>query len=330
MPISALTAAAQGGDADSQFALGKIYQAGSDGVTASLPQAMSWYFKAACQNHVAAQLHLGLLLLDHVEKAGGRRNPKQAFAWLTKAAQAGNATAQYRLAMLLLDGDGVDKNARAGIEQLEYAALADHADAQFALGYRLIMGQDIGQDVGRGHQCLLAAVQQDHGDAMYHLGKLLEHGAGFDAPDVPLAARMYTRAVAKHSHLAAAHDLAILYATGRGVERDMPLAKELLEYAISAGDDKSMYDLGLLLMQPGPLQDLAAAVMWATLAVKHNPASAGARLLESLGKMATPGQIADGEQRADAWRREPKGITLVTFGDAANEFAGLSFTRSDA
>ena len=330
MPISALTAAAEGGDADSQFALAKIYQAGSDGVAANVPQALNWYFKAASQGHVLAQLHLGLLLLDGVTRVGGKRNPKQAFAWLSKAAQAGNAAAQYRLGMMLLDGDGTEKNARAGIDWLDRATLGGNADAQFALGYRLVTGQDVAQDAGRGHQCLLEASKQDHGDAMYHLGMLLEHGAGFDAPNVPLAARLYTRAVAKHSHLAAAHDLAILYAKGSGVERDMALAKELLEYAISAGDDKSMYDLGLLLMQKSQHQDLPAAVMWATLAVKHNPASAGARLLEALAKIAAPEQIDEGRRRAAAWQRTPKGITIVTLDGGGNQFANLSFSSTDA
>jgi hypothetical protein len=323
--LAALTEKAALGDAEAQFALAQALQAGSDGAAPNLPQAINWYFKAASRDHVAAQLNLGLLLLDDVAKAGVKRNPKQAFAWLTKAANAGNAAAQHRLGLMLLAGDGTEKNARAGIDWLERAALENNADAQFALGYRLVTGQDVEKDTARGHQCLLMATQQDHGDAMYHLGLLLEHGAGFDAPNVPLAARMYTRAVAKHGHRVAAHDLAILHATGRGVERDMELAEELLEYSISAGEDKSMYDLGLLLTHDGPQQDLPAAVMWATLAVKHNPASAGTRLLQALAKIATPAQIAEGRQRADAWRRTPKGLTILTVGGDANEFANLSF-----
>ncbi|MCE9638616.1 MAG: sel1 repeat family protein [Betaproteobacteria bacterium] len=323
--LAALTAQAESGDAEAQFALAKIYQTGVGGVAANLPKAINWYFKAASQDHVAAQFNLGVLLLDDVTKAGAKRNPKQAFAWLTKAANAGNAVAQYRLGMMLLAGDGIDKDARAGIAWLERAALGNNADAQFALGYRLVTGQDVAQDTGRGHQCLLMAAKQDHGDALYHLGLLLEHGAGFDAPSVGLAARMYPRAVAKHGHRVAAHDLAILHAKGSGVERDMELAKELLEYSISLGEDRSMYDLGLVLMQNGPQQDLPAAVMWATLAVRQNPASAGAKLLQVLAGIATPEQIAEGEQRAGVWQRQPKGITIMTVGGGENEFQNLSF-----
>lgn len=323
--LSALTAKAEAGDADAQFALAKIHQAGADGVAASLPKAINWYFKAASQDHVAAQLSLGLLLLDDVTKAGAKRNPTQAFEWLTKAANAGNAAAQHRLGLMLLEGDGVEKNAPAGIARLESAALNNNADAQFALGYRLVTGQDVEQDTGRGHQCLLMAAKQDHGDALYHLGLLLEHGAGFDAPNVGLAARMYTRAVARHGHPVAAHDLAILHAKGSGVERDMQLARELLEYSISLGEDRSMYDLGLLLMQTGPQQDLPAAVMWATLAVKQNPQSAGTRLLQALDKIVTIEQMAAGERDARAWQRQPKGISVITVGGGGNEFQDLSF-----
>ena len=215
----------------------------------------------------------------------------------------------------------------ADLSALTAQAEGGDVKAQFALGYRLVTGQNVEKDTVRGHQYLLMATKQDHGDAMYHLGLLLEHGVGFDAPNVPLAARMYTRAVVKHRHRIAAHDLAILHAKGSGVERDMQLAQELLEYSISAGEDKSMYDLGLVLMQNGPQQDLAAAVMWATLAVKHNPASAGARLLQALAKLATPAQMSEGEKRASVWQRQPEGLNVLTMGDAANEFADIKFTH---
>lgn len=94
--LAALTEKAERGDADAQFALGRSLHAGAPGVAPSLPKAINWYFKAASQNHIGAQLCLGLLLLDDVEKAGGKRNPKQALQWLGKAAQAGNSDAQYR------------------------------------------------------------------------------------------------------------------------------------------------------------------------------------------------------------------------------------------
>lgn len=257
---------AESGDAAAQFALAEALKRGATG---DLPKAMSWYFKAASSGHVEAQLRLGLMLLDDVAKAGGKRNPQQAHQWLLKAAQAGNLDAQCRLGLLLLDGDGVAGDAAAGIRWLECAAIENNAGAQYALGYRLVTGQGMEADRVRGMQHLLAAARQDHADAMFHFAMLVEHGIGLDAADPALAARMYNRAVIMHGHAGAAQNFGIMHVTGKGVERDVLLAKTLLEFAIGAGVEAAMFDLGLWLMREEELRDCATAAMWATLSLQY-------------------------------------------------------------
>lgn len=315
------------GDAHAQFALAEALRTGAHGVSVSVPQAMGWYFKAASQDMTEAQWRLGVMLLDDVTRAGGKRSPQQAFQWLSRAATGGNVEAQCRAGLMLLDGDGVTKDAAAGIALLERAALENHAGAQFALGYRLCRGEDVGQDLARGMQCLLAATKQDHANAMFHLALILENGVGCDAPMPELAARMYTRALLRLNHYPAANYLGILYAKGSGVERDPQMAKELFEFAIGAGEDEPMYSLGLLLTRERSVQEFAAAAMWATLAAERNPGGNGNKLLKALEDMAGAAVVAEGRARAAAWQRTPRGLTVVSRGPDENEFGGLSFSE---
>ena len=322
--VSTLTLQADYGDAPAQFTLGGIYQAGAGDIAPNLPKAISFYFKAATQGHVEAQLRLGLLLVDDVAKAGIKSNPRQAFEWLSKAANAGNADAQHRIGLMLLDGDGIEKNEQAGIEWLEKSVAQGSSIAQFALGQRLAKGEGIEQDVPRAHQLLLQATKQDHGEATYHLAMLLENGDGFDKDLQPLAARMYVRAFSKHSMLKAAHRLAMMYAKGSGVGRDPHLAKSLFEYEVGAGGNAGMYGLGMLL-GGDEVRDLPNAVMWTVLSIEHCPEDPGATLLQSLSDLATPQQIANGRMRAETWKRVPRVNPLSNPVDDADEFSEINF-----
>lgn len=313
-------ASAELGDATAQFLLARVHEGAAKGIEPNLPKAISWYFKAASQGHVGAQLNLGLLLLDGMEKAGAKRNPAQAFSWLSKAANAGSAAAQHRLGAMLLEGDGTNKDASLGIAWLERAATARNADAQFALGYRLGTGQDVAPDIVRAIDLLLQATRQDHAKAMSTLAMLVRDGTGFSEPDERVAARLYNRAVAKHTDYDAANQLGILYARGRGVERDLPRAQTLFEYAISGGNDLAMYNLALLILNRDQQAELPTVAMWAHLAHKHCPDGAGIdKLLQVLGNIATPEQNAEGARRAGEWKRLSTGISVVTVSGGMSE-----------
>ena len=115
---SDLSERAQQGDPVAQYELGVLSRRGANGAPPNLPAAMQWLFKSASQNHVPAQLALGLLLLDDLSSIGAKRNPLQAALWLEKAAAAGEALAQHRL----------------GMQLLEYAVAGGQDDALYNLG----------------------------------------------------------------------------------------------------------------------------------------------------------------------------------------------------
>ena len=97
--------AARGGLADAQYAMARIYEAGTAGRPADDAEARRWLEAAATQNYDTAQIELGTWL---VEGSHGERDPEQGFAWLMRAARAGNPAAQNRVAKLYRAGVGVE------------------------------------------------------------------------------------------------------------------------------------------------------------------------------------------------------------------------------
>ena len=94
--------AAEKGDAEAQFALGRGYELGS-GVPKDLEQAAQWYRKAAEQGHAEAQYHLGLC---YESGSGVPKNLEQAAEWYRKATGEGHSEARFRL--LLCDRNNSD------------------------------------------------------------------------------------------------------------------------------------------------------------------------------------------------------------------------------
>ena len=97
--------AALAGLADAQYAMAEVHLAGIGGRAVDPAEARRWLALAAAQNHDTAQIELGTML---VEGEGGERDEKAGFSWLMRAASAGNAAAQNRVAKLYRAGIGVE------------------------------------------------------------------------------------------------------------------------------------------------------------------------------------------------------------------------------
>ena len=97
----------------------------------AISQAAAWYRKAADQDHLVAQLNLGLL---YDNGQGVRQDHVEAAAWYRKAAEQGNADAQFNLGGLYNDGQGVRKSYARAAAWYEKAAGQGHAYAQHNLG----------------------------------------------------------------------------------------------------------------------------------------------------------------------------------------------------
>lgn len=96
MNVPMLQAAAKAGSAPAQFYLATRYKLGQ-GVTADLPEAFTWYKKAADQGVSAAQLNVGQM---YAEGRGVKQDINSAKLWLQKAAKQGDNRASYNLALI--------------------------------------------------------------------------------------------------------------------------------------------------------------------------------------------------------------------------------------
>jgi len=94
---------AEAGDADAQFAIGMLHEAGQ-GSSVDLPSAAKWYRRAAEKGHADAQLSLGSL---YAIGGGVTRDHIEAVRWYRAAVQQGNPQAMYKLAEAYLFGAGV-------------------------------------------------------------------------------------------------------------------------------------------------------------------------------------------------------------------------------
>jgi localization factor PodJL len=103
--VAELQTAAQGGDAEAQFTLGRVYETGR-GVKTDLSAARDWYTRAAGQGHVAAAFNLGML----EAQAGTREGYGHAARWFDQAARKGLADAQFNLGMLYAQGLGIGRD----------------------------------------------------------------------------------------------------------------------------------------------------------------------------------------------------------------------------
>jgi hypothetical protein len=128
--MSAWQAAAEGGDARSQYAVGYLYQFGL-GVPADLAKAKEWYGRAAAQNNGDALYALGLL--SETGKLGPK-DLKAALDFYRRGAEAGQPDAEYALGRMSLRGRGTARDAAESIKWLKKAAAHGQPAAQFMLG----------------------------------------------------------------------------------------------------------------------------------------------------------------------------------------------------
>jgi TPR repeat protein len=113
-----LNAAAQRGDARSQYLVAMVDLSGVAGVTNTASSA-AWLAKAAAQGHVGAENKLAQFYEYGV---GVPSNPTIAAQWFLKAANTGFAPAQYNLGLMFEEGRGVARNYVTARQWIEKAA----------------------------------------------------------------------------------------------------------------------------------------------------------------------------------------------------------------
>jgi TPR repeat protein len=121
---------AAGGDAQSQYLLGLVYQKG-DIVRQDHRKAAGYFSQAAEQGHADARYQLACC---YFAGAGVEQDNAKARSLLTSSADGGSVEAQYHLAGTYARGKGgVKKNYRKAAYWYDKAARQGHAEAKIHL-----------------------------------------------------------------------------------------------------------------------------------------------------------------------------------------------------
>ncbi len=121
--------AAQSGDANAQYVLGKLHWRGL-GVTRNDADAAKWFTHAVEKNNADAMAELAVM---YRRGEGVEKDTQRAFALSMKAADLGNATALYDVGQAYQQGNGVTKDmirARYWLERADAIESAEEAKAR--------------------------------------------------------------------------------------------------------------------------------------------------------------------------------------------------------
>lgn len=117
------------------------------------------------------------------------------------------------------------------------------AAAQTLLGVIYDTGSGIPQDEQKAAQWYQIAAENGNPQAAYHLGQYYLLGRGGLEKDAGRAAENFIRA-SDAGIFEASYNLGLLYLSGKGVDRDVKKAKELLEQVAVENDADAQYALG--------------------------------------------------------------------------------------
>lgn len=162
--LTFLRSAADVGDAEASYELGKTYSRG-EGVEQSDTRALEWWRKSASQHHVPAYMQIANA---YRFGNGVPRDAGEAMVWLTKAAEAGDLKAQN----ILLEITGSEKR----FETLLARAEDGHPAFQIEVADSYRFGIDVPKDIDLAIRMYERAAAGKNDYAAYALGKIYADG----------------------------------------------------------------------------------------------------------------------------------------------------------
>ena len=268
-PLAELQAAAEGGDAESQFQLSRAYLQGS-GVPKDLPRAFALMKSAAAQGHPDA---LGGVGYFYSKGLATGKDGAEAVRWFRKGAEKGSAKARFNLGTSLLDGESGESTGQT-------------PEARRDEGLRWIR---MAADQGLPEACL------SYGIILY----LGEQGQPQDFP----GAMALLRTAAEHGLAEAQNMLGAMYEAGQSVAIDPVAAAEWYRKAALQGHAKAQANLGMIL---GPQTENKAtrieALAWLLLA-QEQEAILAQKILAGTVSSLKSGELDEAKARADGLRK---------------------------
>lgn len=237
--IKCFKASAEQGNADAQDMLGIIYSNLNNDkvVTVDNNEALRWFKKAAEQNHLLGILHLG-----HMKEFGGgcQVDYKEALSLYERAANGGCVEAQAYLGWVYLKGScGLAQDKNKALIWYRKAAEQGDGNSQFFLGSLLLNANPPSTE--EAFKWYTTAADNGNANAQTAVGLFYEKG-NIVAQSFETAALWYQKAIKQEQQMAYYH-LGLLYRDGKGVNKDIVKAKQLLKKAAELGNKEAENDL---------------------------------------------------------------------------------------
>lgn len=172
--------------------------------------------------------------MNYFRKFPKDKNIPVAILLLEEAWNLGCDDALLYLASAFLKGKGIQKNIEKGMHYLELATEAGNIRAGLDYAEHLWKGIDVDKDPPRAVAILK---QLEDSNAFFMLGEIFRENAEYEK------AFNYYLEGAKSNHVYAQFSVALAFATGQGIKRDMQEAKRWLKSAASLGHGEAQHKL---------------------------------------------------------------------------------------
>ena len=287
--LVALQGAAEAGNVDSQFQLGRALSNGGPNVPRDDAAAAQWTEKAAHQGHAVAQ---GVLGDFYSHGRGVPKDDEKAFFWRAKSAEGGSAVAQYNLGVLLSRGIGTNKDERQAVSWFRKAAEQDYEPAMTPLAKMYAYGSGIPKDpaealrwlrtpIASGRTAALPIYRDVCSENANLCGTLraASHSARCDqkyqnvGEDFSALTLATILELARGGDVAAQNELGRRYGLGLGVPRDSAASFSWYEKAANSGHCTAQTNLAYMYLNgEGIENDRKLAESWSLKAAERGHA----------------------------------------------------------
>ena len=232
------TKAADKGNADSQDAMGTLYDNGY-GVKQDYAKAMEWYAKAASNGSSKAQCNIGFL---YYYGHGVEQDYSKAVEWFKKSAENNNIDCLAHLGMMYEAGYGVEKNYSKASELFKKAADNGSAFGEYYMGRMYYNGNGVDKNYITAKEWFEKSAAQDYSEADFSLGYMYNFAKGVPK-DYKRAFELYSKSAEK-GNASAQYNLAVMYSQGQYVEKDENKEVSLLKLSAANGFSYAQLALG--------------------------------------------------------------------------------------
>jgi TPR repeat protein len=249
-------AAAEKGDAASQYMLGRAYYHGYDGLKADPDEAVKWLRRGDAQDNPDATTLLGLC---HAQGAGVPRDVAEAMRLFKKAHRNGGVWAAREIGLLYAQGAAGKIDHEEAVRWYRLSAERGDAFADYCLGNAYADGQGVKKDMDKARE---------------HLEKAAANGSEEAKTALPDLAKRQWLPDAQRGVASAQAALGCAIAFGQpGVRPDPVEGAKWLKKAADQGDDHAQANLGNLYWTgEGVPEDKKEAVrLWKLAVVKNHP-----------------------------------------------------------